>query len=1187
MPLSELIIDGFKSFAEKTKIHFEQGITGIVGPNGSGKSNITEAIRFAMGESRTKSMRGNNLADLIFAGSEKRKPLDRAAVTLIFDNRSRDLDFDSDEVTVTRRIFRNGENDYLINGRDVRLKDVRALFLDSGLTPNSLAIISQGRVDQILNSKAEDRRGIFEEAAGVLHFKKQKQAAAQQLAKTKQNLVRINDLVQELQKRLTPLAEQNSLAKEYKFEKAGLDRVRKSLLAFQIQTMNDQQQDLAAQAHKNKQLLAKFDHEVKTARAASSKQQENYQKLQAEQKQKQARLAQLTNQLSELKTRAQVTQQSQRFNQATKSEYQEQVKAEREEISNLKQQLNTLAQEKKEEEAKKEQLQKKRQQLTAQVSADPDSLAKSLEKQRGVYIDLLQQETTNNNHLLFLRIEEKRLQASHSEQDEENRSELQQAQTELKAMQAQGADLEGRQQKLQALVMACRRTEKKLTNQVTQLQRQSDLCQTQLQKLGARREALQNIQKRHQGYYYGVRNVLNHQQLFPGVIGVIGELIVFPVTLEAAMTTALGGSVQDLVTVSRDSARQAINHLKQDHAGRATFLPLDGLRVYRVPSSTITSLQAIDGFKGVASQMVTSKKQADIQAAIDYLLGNVLIVDTIETAMRVSRRVHRYRIVTLDGDVIAPGGSMTGGARNVRSNSPLQINAEINALGQQSKEKEKACRQKERAWQAKRQELLAEQAKKQRQEKRLHTLAQEINKAALAYQSRQKETARLRKACALSAAQQKRRQQQIQKLHVQIKQKQKDKANLQRQLQAAKAEMAATQTQIQNFSSLNQTVQSKINQLEPQIAVYANKLENMARTETERRKRLRGHQKQLTQLKAKIEGLKHSNFSSGQENKRIAQKEKQLQTKHTQLTKQVNALAAKLGQANAQINRLEQVASRNYDLRKDAANTQEDLSVKLANLKNSMNQKLAVLGKDYALTFEAALAQAKGKNTARNRAALAKKVKLHRMSLADIGPVNLTAISEYQQVKQRYDFLNNQQNDLLKARADLQQSMSTLDNEVKNRFGQTFKQIAASFAKIFPLVFDGGHANLLLTDPDDLLQTGVEIVAQPPGKKLQRLSLLSGGERALTAITLLFAMLKVNPVPFCVLDEVEAALDDVNVARFAHFLRHYAGNTQFIVITHRQGTMQQADQLFGVVMQESGVSSVLSVSLKEIKDKVN
>lgn len=1185
MPLTELVLDGFKSFADRTTIHFNDGITGIVGPNGSGKSNITEAIRWVMGEASAKSLRGMNMKDVIFAGSQYRKPLNKAEVTLIFDNQKRELAFDADEVSITRKILRSGDSEFLINGQQVRMRDVRTLFLDSGISQNSLAIISQGRVDQILNSRPEQRRVIFEEAAGVLHFKQQKEAAQGQLKKTQDNLIRINDLVKELEGRLEPLHEQSSLAKEYKFQKAGLDKELKSLLAFEIEDINKQKEDVQKSADKNKILLSKLDAEVKESQDAVSKKRAEYQEIRDEREKVQNELLKLGQQLSDLNANLQMAEQSRQFDDATKIEYQNQVETLKKSLVELNAHLDNL--QKDQASLKKQQavLQKKRDKLIGELSENPEELNKKLEDCRNDYIQLLQDQAAVNNQVINLNTELKRSKADTTYQSNDVAKQLTEAKAELEKLRTEGKNLTAKRKDKNTAFAEINDQSKELNEQIRRLQETVNDERNKLEKIEARHEALINIQKRHEGYYYGVRNVLNHLSDFPGVIGVVGELLTFPAELEAAMTTALGGGVQDLITDSRNSAKNAINQLKHSRAGRATFLPLDGLRQYAIPQSTVTTLKSFNGFKGIASDLVESKTDHNITAAINYLLGSVVIVDSIENAMAISQRIGRYRIVTLDGDVVSPSGSMTGGQKNLRNNSPLQTATEINQLEQQIKSLTSSFKEDQAQLKALVDQSVEVDKKLQELHDSLQEINQTINETAISFQNQEKEVKRLQDANTLYESRVKERNDHIVELQKQIADANDKQTLLSKQGEEKKSRMNELQSRIKNFNNLSQRVQSELSKLDPQIAVFANKLENLAVQEKDMRNQIDNNQKQAADLKEKLASLNQNGELSAKKNADLKNQKTEIKQKHEELQNRLNELSSQLGQLDAQINQLDQVASRNYDLRKDAAIEQEDYSVKIAKFNSLIDQRLETLRDDYALTFEAAIAQAEGKNDQETRDKLAKSVKLHRMSIEDIGPVNLDSIQEYEDVKKRYDFLNGQQNDLLKARDDLEKSMNELDEEVNSRFKATFEAVAESFKKIFPLVFGGGKAKLELTEPNNLLETGIEIIAQPPGKKLQRLSLLSGGERALTAITLLFAMLQVNPVPFCLLDEVEAALDDANVTRFAQFLLKYDLKTQFIVITHRRGTMKQADQLYGVVMQESGVSQVLSVSLKEMKNK--
>lgn len=1186
MPLQQLVLNGFKSFADKTTIRFNNGITGIVGPNGSGKSNITEAIRWVMGEGSAKSLRGENMKDVIFAGSQMRAPMNHAEVELVFDNRDHQLASDNDEVVVTRKILRNGESDYLLNHHPVRLKDVRTLFIESGMSSDSLGIISQGKVDEILNSKPQQRRGIFEEAAGVLHFKQQKEIALKQLDKTNANLIRINDLVKELEGRIEPLHEQSSLAKEYKFQKEQLDHKLKQLLGLEIESLNEEKKAVAKKAAANQGILNKLDDEVKQSQADLEEKRKQSNERHAEKDEKQQDLLSLTQKIATLTTDLQMHQQSREYDVATQKEYNAQSKELKERKKRLLSQLEANEKDLNSQNQVLANFVKKQKNLKQELKQGPEQLNNQLEKVRSDYIQTLQDQTSNNNEIVYLKNELTRSKKSNDNRQQEVEEQLGEAQKILAQLKKQGQDLVLKRKQLNETIATLDRKiaeESKLKDQSEQAYVKA---RNDLQQLSAQVEGLKKIRDRHEGYYYGVKYVLNHQSDFHGIVGVIGELISFPAELEAALSTALGGGVQDLVTIDQSSARDAINLLKQTRTGRATFLPLDGLRHNEIAVSTLKSLQSIEGFKGVAADLVTSKTETDISNAISYLLGNVLVVDTIDTALRVQRRIGRYyRIVTLDGDIISPGGSMTGGTRNTRNNSPLATNAEIDKLTRQIKTGNVEFTKLQTALNELDQRLTELQTELEAKNTDLTALNQKISEQAIKYENEEKEVQRLTQLNDLQQKAQLEKKQEEAELTSRLEKEQAKKKELEEVAQTQRAKMDQLKTELTDFDEAYQKLQAELSNLNSDLAVVKNKLENITTKKSELEEQLENTNSRLKDIEEKIKALSLS--QNGQSESEIEEQVAKLSKQKKQMQEALAEINKDLGKFDAQINNLDQVATRNYNLRKNTAAEQEEYSARLGELKSQINQKLGILSEEYSLTFEAALQLSEGQNTTDLRKKLEREVHLHKMSLEDIGEVNLNSIEEYEDVKTRYDFLNGQQNDLLKARKDIEESMSKLDDEVKSRFSATFHQIERSFAKIFPIMFDGGHARLELTDPKNLLETGIEIIAQPPGKKSQKLTLLSGGERALTAITLLFAMLQVNPVPFCILDEVEAALDETNVDRFAQFLNHYDMKTQFIVITHRRGTMQKADNLYGIVMQESGISKVLSVSLNEIKKEVN
>ena len=878
-------------------------------------------------------------------------------------------------------------------------------------------------------------------------------------------------------------------------------------------------------------------------------------------------------------------EQSSQYDEATRKEYEAQrleLQQQKHDLElNLKKYKTDLAKEQKQ----LAELNNKKQELSNALEQDPAELNQQLEQARTDYIDILQAQTSNNNQIVYLNNEiERNQKAQNSNTDTEK--ELKEAQARLADLKKHGNKLVEEKDNLEKKIASQRNIVEQTKQAEANLERKIKNIEGQLSQYQAQLSGLKRLQERHEGYYAGVKYILKQQNNLTGVIGVIGELISFPAKLEAAISTALGAGVQNIVTQTREAARDAIDLLKRHHAGRATFLPLDGVRQSSIANSTLNTLKEINGFIGVAADLVSTKTEQDISKAINYLLGNVLVAQDMDTALRIQNRTgHYYRIVTLEGDIISPGGSMTGGARNRSTNSPLQTNSEIQRIQtniaslQESLTESKAQLKEIQINSASDNKIFSELQDK------LQSVSQQINEQAIRYQGQEQELARIKKVKNIQDAEQKAKSLEAKNLDKQLADEKKKHAELDKRATSYKEKMDRLKVALADLDQAYAKIQADLGNVNSEIAVVKNQSANLHSQAKQTEQALKNSDKQIVDLDNKITDLAKAG-KTGKTPEEIKQAIKNLSLEKDKLTVALAEANKFLGKQEAKINQLELLSNRNYDLRKDAAQEQEQYSVQLSKVSGEINNRLTELREEYSLTFEAALALCSQDNTPEYREKLQRTVKLNKMSLEDIGPVNLSSIEEYEDVKTRYDFLNNQQNDLLKARKDIEDSMSALDETVRTRFSETFNKIEEKFEKIFPLMFGGGSAQLVLTDPDDLLHTGVDIIAQPPGKKLQGLSLLSGGERALTAITLLFAILEVNPTPFCILDEVEAALDDANVTRFAKFLSRYNSSTQFIVITHRRGTMEQADQLYGVVMQESGVSQVLSVSLKEIKDEV-
>lgn len=1185
MPLVSLTINGFKSFPDKIKIDFNPGMTGIVGPNGSGKSNVTEAIRWVMGESSAKSLRGDSMQDVIFGGSELRAPLNRAEVTLLFDNQSKQLKTDATSVEVTRRVFRNGDSDFQINKKDVRLKDIHQLFMDSGLSRDSFSIISQGRVEQIFNSRPENRRSIIEEAAGVLHFKQQKQSAQTQLAQTTDNLIRINDLVNELKGRIEPLHEQSSLAREYQQQKDQLDSKLQVLTALEIGDLLVEKNQVATQATKVNEMVNMLDETVNADQAQLNRLRAELQQKNQVKEAKQEELRQVEAKLADLNTKLQVAQQSNAYDSSAETELRSQITETTNLITRYDETLARLKQEYAEIAAKKSDLEQKASELHNSIDENPTMLQDQLENLRSEYIDGLQQQTSVRNRLVYEQAELEKMQVPEKDNVTEFQGESTRLKSEITAVQDRLSTLAKQKDDLEQALAEQTEQSDQLQTSLLQLNGEQTKYSQLKQKYLAERDSLQRMQERHDGYYFGVKNILNHLEWFPGIIGSFGDLISFDYQYQDALTAALGGSVQHLVAKDQRAAKNAIKELKTRNFGRATFLPLDVLRFRLLADTTKKTLAQIAGFIGVGSDLVEAP--IEIKNAVDYLLGNILVVDNIDTATRVSQMMQqRYRIVTLDGDILSPGGSMTGGTKAKANNPLLENKARGQKLEQQLAEIQAKLTRVSALITGTNTKIARTSTLIEEQKQNMEVLRDQQKEEQFKLEQLNTDAERSNKMLSLAQKQAENFAQALAEQQSKIKETVAAEHEANEVVAKLKDKIAVLQDKIKNYDAQYAQIQTQLNKITPEIAIYQTKAENLQSQIHDTTAQTKKSQGQLYHTKYRLdEVIRSKELKQNQHINYQADYEKEQKTQaaiHEELTN----LSAESGKLAEQIALLEESASRNYDLRKNAANEQEQNSVKLTKLDSQLDQKLTLLREEYSISYEAAsqlvTPEMKDDNA---RAKLEKDVKLHKMSLADIGNVNLDSIEEYETVKSRFDFLSSQQDDLLDAKHDLEESMSELDDEVKTRFKRTFEQINSAFSAIFPKMFGGGHAKLVLTNPDDLLTTGLEIVAQPPGKKLQQLSLLSGGERALTAITLLFAILKVNPVPFCILDEVEASLDEANVIRFAKFLQNYDLTTQFIVITHRQGTMEQANQLYGVVMQESGVSKVISVSLDELREE--
>ena len=1177
MQLLSLTLDGFKSFAQKTTIKFEPGMTGIIGPNGSGKSNIIEAIRWVMGEQSARHLRGDKMADVIFNGAADRQPLNRAVVSITLDNSDHYLASDFRELTITRKLYRNGDSEYLINGQKVRLKDITDLFIDSGLGRESFSIISQGRVAAVFNGKPEDRRGIIETVAGVAKYKKNKETAEKRLTATMDNLNRVNDIIGELSRQLEPLADESALAKDYLEQKKRFDLLDRTQTVRQydrqrqqftaVQTKYQQTAKLVTDYQAQQKKVDAVLTQLKQRRAVLLRQKDAAQQAILTQTEK---IAQLKNQqsMSSMKRDQQVADQQRLNEQAAKLEAQ--LQAAQQDQQAVKDQLAAHEQEMDQHQADYDAA--KQMSNAERIQA----LNQQLGNLRNQQINLMQELTTVHNQQAFL-------QRSH----EQRVSQQNQNSSELQDKQAQQTQLSTDQQDHQKELDRLTDQVNQLQTQVTGLERQLTTTSQQYQQaqrdwyaaLGdvhstkSRIKNYQAMSEEYAGYYQGVRTVLQNRQAFPGLAGPVSELFDVPAKLTTAIETVLGGQLQQLVVDRQTTGKQIISYLVQHRGGRVTILPLDTL-IHRRPASSWNQVAGMPGVVGRAVDLIHFDPQ--FQLVADYLLGSTVVADNLDHATAIaSAGRHQLRVVTLDGQLINASGAMTGGANRHRQHGLLtqkQLGKQLNDLLHQQETQVSQTEQR----------VAALKQRHDDQEQQLTTLRGQLHTAQLDQHAAQSQlevlAGRLQdlnrqiQALQSQADQQGNRVKDDQTQVAQLKQKEEMVAHRQ---QATEEKINTLTEQIHALETNASAQNEQLHQMEQWLAVAAERQQQFQRQVAAATKTVADTEHELVRVKDQLTALAAAmNSDHSQTDNQAALEEAQALLAKTKA--QVEKYDSELAKLNDDLAIQEDKHQRTTELQQAASDDASDLKAQQVRIEGQLDQLLNHLSEQYEMTIDVARQEVSDLDDDQ----LARQLKLLRRGLAELGDVNVGSIAEYDRVKKHYDFLKGQQDDLLAARKQLNQTMGEMDSQVEQRFTRTFKRVSAAFDETFKQIFGGGQAKLVLTDPDHPLTTGIDIMAQPPGKKNQHLSLLSGGERALTAITLLFAILRVRPVPFAILDEPEAALDEVNVQRFAQYLNRF-GKTgpQFIVITHRKGTMMGADVLYGVTMQESGVSKMVSVDV--------
>ncbi|AXM87915.1 chromosome segregation protein SMC [Anoxybacillus ayderensis] len=1184
MFLKRLEAIGFKSFADRISIDFVPGMTAIVGPNGSGKSNITDAIRWVLGEQSAKSLRGAKMEDVIFSGSESRKPLNVAEVTLTLDNSDQFLPLEYEEVSVTRRVYRSGDSEFFINKQPCRLKDIVDLFMDSGVGREAFSIISQGKVEEILSSKPEDRRMIFEDAAGVLKYKMRKKKAEHKLSETEDHLQRVQDILHELNQQLEPLKQQASIAKEYIEKKEQLQTYEVGLIVYEIEQLHEKWEalkeqlsiheqneiELATTLQKEEAHIAELRHEL-TALDESIDGLQQVLLLVSEELEKMEGKKQV---LKERKNNAHKQQHQMEQTVAQLAERERVLEATIAEKKKLLQQLQTNVQ------ALQAELKEKNNVLSAY---GPKAEAE-IERLKSEYIDLVHEQATLKN-------ERTHTEAQLQKNEEKQRQLIAANDEHIRAYEQIVQQWEQKQQLVHQLQQRIAEQEEAVKTKEQQLAVQKEQYRKKeatlyeayqyVQKMKSKKEMLEAMQQEYAGFFQGVKEVLKAKDRLPGIHGAVIELMTVPSELETAIEVALGGAAQHIVVENEQSAREAIQFLKRHAYGRATFLPLNVIQGKSLPPSVRADMMKHPAYVGVASELISY--EATYAQVMTNILGTVIITRDLKGANELARQLqYRYRFVTLDGDVVNPGGAMTGGTVNKQTSSLLSRTRELEEVTASFREIERKTIELEQRIQREKEKIA--QAEQQREhlyvELEANRMALQEEKSAWTELDLRKKHMDERLAVYRYERQtlEEEKQQLTARLH-----------DVMQQLNELEKNIAHIDEQVQQWTEKKQLEQQSKEQMQEQLTALkvalAEKQEHV-RNEEQHVRRLVEEWEETKRTRAKMEEERHQLIQHMNEQ---TEDEQQLERICKEKTKQkeetIQLIASRREQRLQYQTKLEQLEKEIKELKrqhKQLTDTLKDEEVKLARFDMELDHLLNRLREEYKLSFEAAK-EAFPLHIPAQEAR--KKVKLIQLAIDELGTVNLGAIEEYERVFERHRFLTEQKEDLQRAKDTLYQVIDEMDDEMKRRFAVTFEQIRTQFARVFVELFGGGKADLKLTDPNDLLHTGVDIVAQPPGKKLQHLSLLSGGERALTAIALLFAILNVRPVPFCVLDEVEAALDEANVQRYAKYLKKFSHETQFIVITHRKGTMEEADVLYGVTMQQSGVSKLVSVRLEEAAGK--
>lgn len=1187
MYLKSLEVHGFKSFANKLVFEFHNGITAIVGPNGSGKSNVADAVRWVLGEQSAKQLRGAKMEDVIFAGTQMRKPLGYAYVAITINNEDHKLNVPYEEVTIARRVYRSGESEYLLNGASCRLKDVQELLFDTGIGKEGYSIIGQGQIDKILSGKPEERRELFDEAAGIVKFKKRKAAAEKNLEEEKQNMVRIEDILSELEKQVGPLEKQSEKAREYLKFRDELRNLDVNMFLNEYDRIQEEVTELV-----KKQEIAAGD--LERTRQEFEKTKEEYVRVETI-------LEEHNYNLEESRDRLTAAKVSLNQYEGDVKVIQEQIHAAKQNESHYQERLDSLMQALKQAKEQREHYKRQQDELDVKLKElhqEQESSQKTLQEITGGIQNVEREIADCNNEMLEAINEASTIKSEQQKYETlleqvnlkraeltkrvlENKSEAALLQEAMEKQKQALIDVSDQIKGMDIINEEIRDTIQKISHQNQELESEHREVQQKFHMENSRLNSLKNMTERYEGFGQSIRRVMEQKSNYPGIIGVVADIIRVDKDYEIAIETALGGSIQNIVTDNEQTAKAMIAHLKKNRYGRATFLPLTNISGRAANSAQ--NILSEPGVIGLASTLVQTDEQ--FGKLVEYLLGRFIVVDHIDHAIALAKKYHHtIRIVTKEGELLSPGGSMSGGAYK-NNNNLLGRRREMDDLEERIQSLKSRLK-----------EIAAEIEKGQKEQREQQKAVEDNNRIRQDLIVKQN-TAKINYDRAAGDFQ--KNQDDLEQIQLDSQGIESQKEELKRELQNLEVSISDSESQNKDKEARIEELNEKLEQMRQQEKELAEKnnellLEIAAQSQSKEfaEKNLVRVGQALDQYEQEFSQLEESSRQAGN---LMGEKQREIQSVQEKIqdTKAgISKLEEKIQEENRQKEELSSKHKGFFEQRESLSGQMNELDkecFRLNNQKEKLGEKIdsytSYMWEQYELTYHAA-EQLKTESSL-TPAQMKQEISSLKGKIKNLGDVNVNSIEQYKDVLDRYTLLKSQHDDLLKAAEVLQGVIEELDGEMRRQFETQFAEIRVRFDKVFKELFGGGRGTLELMEDEDILTAGIKIIAQPPGKKLQNMMQLSGGEKALTAIALLFAIQSLKPSPFCLLDEIEAALDDSNVTRYADYLHKLTKDTQFIVITHRRGTMNAADILYGITMQEKGVSTLVSVNLLDEKDIVN